>query len=189
MKNVIAISLGLVIGSAALPTMAGEREQQLAECRAGLEAVYGEDARVRLLSVKNGRNTSMRLKVIPVTGTALSPSASRMTVVFTWRTGRHGAAGARQQRRQGQLKRLMPAAAGGSNSRPVRSGSVVVLDIIHGKLAGQGAPYMRPRQPHGQHQGDHYNHPANSGRAPNPGRTSLYPPAARRDSRTARRTE
>ena len=52
------------------PAQAGQ-EAQLAQCKAALASVYGEDARVKLRSISRGREGKMRLKVVPAAADSL----------------------------------------------------------------------------------------------------------------------
>ncbi len=57
-----AVSLQLALLGA--QAQAGQ-EEQLAQCKAALASVYGDDTRVKLRSISRGRDAKMRLKVVP----------------------------------------------------------------------------------------------------------------------------
>jgi hypothetical protein len=71
MKTLTTLTLGLIMSTAALPTLAAKMDaDQLAQCKSELGAIYGDDARFRLKSI-NGRQNKMRIKAIPVDGKSL----------------------------------------------------------------------------------------------------------------------
>lgn len=71
MKTLTALTLGLIMSTAALPTLAAKMDKnQLALCKSELGAIYGDDARFKLKSI-NGRRNKMRIKAIPVDGESL----------------------------------------------------------------------------------------------------------------------
>ena len=67
--TVLMTTAALLLGSASLPAMAGSKqEQQLAQCKAQLEGIYGEEARFRLKSMQSGKVRKMRIQAIPAGG-------------------------------------------------------------------------------------------------------------------------
>ncbi|MFT5482888.1 MAG: hypothetical protein ACI9GW_001543 [Halieaceae bacterium] len=72
MKTLTAMTLGLVMSTTALPTLAAQLDpEQLSQCKSELGAIYGDDARFKLKSI-NGRKNKMRIKTIPVDGESLT---------------------------------------------------------------------------------------------------------------------
>lgn len=67
MKKVIATTLGVVLAASAVSAFAGKSDREsLAQCKADVTAYYGDDARVKLNSMKQRSGiTHLRLKVIP----------------------------------------------------------------------------------------------------------------------------
>ena len=70
MKKVIVTLVGVVMAGLAVTAMASKQDrQQLAQCKADIQAVYGEGVRTKLKGVKNGLSgTSMRIQTIPAGG-------------------------------------------------------------------------------------------------------------------------
>ena len=67
MKKVIATTLGVLLAASAVSAFAGKSDSEsLAQCKADVAAYYGDDARVRLNSIKQRSGiTHLRLKVTP----------------------------------------------------------------------------------------------------------------------------
>jgi hypothetical protein len=67
MKQVVAAVAGLTLATVALNASAGKAEQQqLAECKSALAAVYGDDLGTRLSNVRHrASGTHMRIRVTP----------------------------------------------------------------------------------------------------------------------------
>ena len=72
MKILPAIIIGLAVSGAASSSLATTSErEQLAQCKSGLEAIYGEDSRFKLASIRTGRQVKMRIKAIPAEGNSV----------------------------------------------------------------------------------------------------------------------
>ncbi len=55
------------------PVLAGSAQQeQLTQCKAELAAIYGEDAGMRLKSIRSGKSLKMRIQVRPVDGDSVN---------------------------------------------------------------------------------------------------------------------
>ena len=70
MKTLTAITMGLILAGTALPSLAGTKDNEnLAQCKAELKKVYGEDTRLKLKSIKRSRSgNQMRINAIPAEG-------------------------------------------------------------------------------------------------------------------------
>ncbi len=73
MKKIAITLVGVLAAGAAVTAMAGKTDsEQLTACVAGIEAIYGDDARTKLRGVKNVRSgTKMRIKTMPADGDSL----------------------------------------------------------------------------------------------------------------------
>jgi hypothetical protein len=69
-KLTTAFTIGLVLTGHAVTAAAGQVDrEQLGQCKAELKKVYGDDARVKLKSIKRSRvGNQMRLQAIPAEG-------------------------------------------------------------------------------------------------------------------------
>ena len=70
MKKVIATTLGIVLATSAVSALAGKEDRaNLAQCKADVEAYYGDGARTRLRSINRAPDaTHLRLMVTPPDG-------------------------------------------------------------------------------------------------------------------------
>lgn len=70
MKKVLASTLGVILATSAVTAFAGKEDREnLAQCKADVDAYYGERTRVRLRSIKRlDTETQMRLMVTPGSG-------------------------------------------------------------------------------------------------------------------------
>lgn len=73
MKKVTVTLVGVVMAGLAVSAMAAKQDRaHLAQCKADIQAVYGEETRTKLKGVKNGRSgTSMRIQTIPAAGESM----------------------------------------------------------------------------------------------------------------------
>ncbi len=67
MKKVLATTLGVILATGAVSALAGKQDREsLEHCKADISAVYGDNTRVRLRSIKRGESlTEMRMMVTP----------------------------------------------------------------------------------------------------------------------------
>ena len=70
MKIFTSFAVSMVLASAALPSVAGTHDREnLAQCKAELRKVFGDNSTLRLKSIKRSRNGAhMRIKAVPVDG-------------------------------------------------------------------------------------------------------------------------
>ena len=83
MKTLKAVTASIVIACAAVPAWAGSsHNQDLALCKSELKAIYGQDTRIKLKSIRNGRPAQLRIQAIPSEGDS--------TLVKCWNDGNGG---------------------------------------------------------------------------------------------------
>ena len=70
MKAFTSFAVSMVLASAALPSAAGTHDREnLAQCKAELRKVFGDNSTLRLKSIKRSRNgTHLRIKTLAVDG-------------------------------------------------------------------------------------------------------------------------
>ena len=70
MKTFTSFAVSMVLASAALPSVAGTHDREnLAQCKAELRKVFGDNSRLKLKSIKRSRDGAhMRIKTLPVGG-------------------------------------------------------------------------------------------------------------------------
>ncbi|MBT4522090.1 MAG: hypothetical protein HOC23_18990 [Halieaceae bacterium] len=73
MNKLVALTMGLVMAGATLPAFASSSDNEyLGQCKAGLKAIYGEDTRLKLKSIKRSRaGNQFRIKAIPAQSSSL----------------------------------------------------------------------------------------------------------------------
>ena len=83
MKKILVTTLGVVLATGAVSALADRQDRaNLTQCKADIEAYYGEDARARLRGIRRGAGeTHMRLVVTP------ESEASRVVVCSVSRDG------------------------------------------------------------------------------------------------------
>ena len=66
MKMFRRVTIGMVLAGVALPSMAGSMDREhLAQCKSELKKVYGDDARLKLKSIKRSRGgNQMRIQAV-----------------------------------------------------------------------------------------------------------------------------
>ena len=70
MKTFTSFAVSMVLASAALPSVAGTHDREnLAQCKAELRKVFGDNSTLKLKSIKRSRDGAhMRIKTVPVDG-------------------------------------------------------------------------------------------------------------------------
>jgi hypothetical protein len=70
MKMFRRVTIGMVLAGVALPSMAGSSDNEnLTQCKAELRKIYGEDARLKLKSIKRSRSgNQMRIQAVGTQG-------------------------------------------------------------------------------------------------------------------------
>ena len=70
MKTFTSFAVSMVLASAASPSVSGTHDREnLAQCKAELRKVFGDNSTLKLKSIKRSRNgTHMRIKTLPVDG-------------------------------------------------------------------------------------------------------------------------
>ena len=70
MKTFTSFAVSMVLASVALPSVAGTHDREnLAQCKAELRKVFGDNSTLKLKSIKRSRNGAhMRIKTVPVDG-------------------------------------------------------------------------------------------------------------------------
>ena len=66
-KKILAGTLGIILATGAVSALAGKEDREnLAQCKADIGALYGDNTRMRLRSIKRGAAaTQLRLMVTP----------------------------------------------------------------------------------------------------------------------------
>ena len=78
MKTFTSFAVSMVLASAALPTMAGTNDREsLAQCKSELRKVFGEDARMKLKSIKR-RSGDVHMGILA------KPSEGESQLVTCW---------------------------------------------------------------------------------------------------------
>jgi hypothetical protein len=67
MKKLIVTVMGVVLAGSAVTAMASKSDrEQLGQCTANIEAVFGDDARTKLKGIKRGRSgNTLKIQTIP----------------------------------------------------------------------------------------------------------------------------
>jgi hypothetical protein len=70
MHRIITVTLGVLLATGAAGALAGKQERvALAQCKADVDALYGDDVRTRLRSIRHRKDeTDFRLMVTPGSG-------------------------------------------------------------------------------------------------------------------------
>ena len=70
MKKILATTLGVILATGAVAALADRQDRaSLTQCKADIEAYYGEDTRARLQGIRRSAGeTHMRLTVTPESG-------------------------------------------------------------------------------------------------------------------------